>query len=112
VWPGEAARYYGHEIVRALQRMVDDEFEYFARCKRAALLWDWISGMPMEDLEQRYTANPYQGRIGHGDVRRFADATRFHLRSAHQIVGVMFITRGPSEESIGYCPSFALQVPK
>jgi replicative superfamily II helicase len=100
IWPRDAARHYGEATVRALQRVVTDEYEWFARCKRAALLWDWINGLPMDDLENRYTTNPYQGRIGHGDVRRFADATRFHLRSAHQIVSVMFINRGPSEESI------------
>jgi replicative superfamily II helicase len=100
VWPGEAAKRYGDATVRTLQRFVEDEFDYFARCKRAALLWDWIGGVLMEEIEQRFSATPYQGRIGFGDVRRFADATRFHLRSAHQIVGIMFIGRGPDEESI------------
>lgn len=100
VWPGEAARRYGDMTVRTLQRFAEDEFDYFARCKRAALLWDWITGTPIEELERQYSANPYQGRIGLGDVRRFADATRFHLRSAHQIVAIMFIGRGPDEVSI------------
>lgn len=54
----------------------------------------------METIEQRYTPNPFQGRIGHGDVRRFADMTRYHLRSAHQIASVMFVGEGPTEESV------------
>jgi hypothetical protein len=33
-------------------------------------------------------------------VRKFADATRYHLRSAHQIASVMFVGEGPDEESV------------
>jgi replicative superfamily II helicase len=100
VWPGEAGRRYGHDTVRLLQRFVRDQFEYLGRCKRSALLWDWVAGVPIDQIEQRYTATPYQGRVGHGDVRRFADATRFHLRSAHQIAAVMYIERAGSEEEV------------
>jgi replicative superfamily II helicase len=96
----EAAQRYGPETVRAMQSFARDEWDYLARCKRAALLWDWVSGVPLETIEQRYTPNPFQGRIGHGDVRKFADATRYHLRSAHQIASVMFVGEGPSEESV------------
>lgn len=96
----EAVQRYGMETVQVLQRYVRDEFDYYARCKRAALLWDWIQGTPLEVIEQRYSATPYQGRIGHGDVRKFADLTRFHLRSAHEIASIMFVGKGPSEESI------------
>lgn len=99
-WPREVSQRYGPEVVRALQRLARDELEYFARCKRAALLWDWITGTPIETIEKRFSANPYQGVIGHGDVRRFADLTRFHLRSAHQIACVMFPASGPDEGAI------------
>lgn len=87
--PQEAARRYGEDITRSLQHFAQDEFDYFARCKRASILWDWINGVPIDTIEQRYTPNPYQGRIGHGDIRKFADATRFYLRSAHQIVSLL-----------------------
>jgi replicative superfamily II helicase len=96
----EAAQRYGPEAVRALQAFARDEWDYLARCKRAALLWDWVSGVPLETIEQRYSPNPFQGRIGHGDVRKFADMTRYHLRSAHQIASVMFVGEGPTEESV------------
>lgn len=96
----EAAQRYGPETVRAMQSFARDEWDYLARCKRAALLWDWVSGVPLETIEQRYTPNPFQGRIGHGDVRKFADATRYHLRSAHQIASVMFVGEGQGEESV------------
>lgn len=100
VRPSEASSRYGAEVVRLLQRHVDDEFDYFARCKRAAILWDWIHGEPVEAIERIFSPNPYQGRIGHGDIRRFADTTRYHLRAAHQILSVLFIDQGPSAESV------------
>jgi replicative superfamily II helicase len=100
VRPREASERYGPDAVRGLQKYAQDEFDYFARCKRAAILWDWITGVPVETIEQRFSPNPFQGRIHQGDIRRFADATRFHLRSAHQILSVLFVEEGPSEEAI------------
>jgi hypothetical protein len=98
--PREASERYGPEAVRALQRYAQDEFDYYARCKRAAILWDWITGVAVELIEQRFSPNPFQGRIQQGDIRRFADATRFHLRSAHQILRVLFIEEGPDEQAM------------
>jgi ATP-dependent DNA helicase len=98
--PQEAATRYGSDTVRLLQKYARDELDYYARCKRAALLWDWVHGTPVDEIEGRYTPNPYQGRIGHGDVRKFADTTRFHLRSAHQIASIMLVGQGPNEEAI------------
>jgi helicase len=85
----EAARRYGNDIVRSFQRFAEDDFDYLARCKRASILWDWITGIALDVIEETYSPNPYSGRIGHGDVRKFADTTRFHLRSAHQIVALL-----------------------
>ena len=99
-WAAETARRYGQDVGEALQQYAEDEFDYFGRCKRAALLLDWIAGTPVETLEQRYSTNPYQGKIGHGDIRRFADLTRMNLRSAHQIAAIMFVGSEPSEEEI------------
>jgi helicase len=100
VRPRDASERYGSDVVRDLQRYAEDEFDYLARCKRAAILWDWIAGVSVETIEQRFSPNPFQGRIQQGDIRRFADATRFHLRSAHQILNVLFIDEGPSEEAV------------
>jgi helicase len=98
--PSEAARRFGASVVSALQRLADDQFAYYARCKRASILWDWINAVPVERIEETYTANPYQGKIGYGDIRKFADATRFHLGAAHRITNILFVAGGPSEESI------------
>ncbi len=100
IWAQEAARRFGTPIVNALQRFADDNFSYFARCKRACILWDWISGTAVDKIEEKYSATPFQGKIGYGDIRKFADATRFHLRAAHQITSLLFVTGGPTEDVI------------
>jgi helicase len=79
---------------------VDDHFAYYARCKRASILWDSINGVSIEKIEEAYTANPYQGKIGYGDIRKFADSTRFHLSAAHRLTHILFVSGGPTEETI------------
>jgi len=89
---GEVVNKFGIEVVQLLQRFTQgDEFTYFARCKRACILFDWIRGVSIEEIERRYAStHPYYGNIGYGDVRKFADLTRFQLRSAHQIASLIF----------------------
>ncbi|RLT87425.1 MAG: DEAD/DEAH box helicase [Ketobacter sp. GenoA1] len=82
---------YGQEMTRALQRYCSDEIQVWQRCKRAAILWDWINGVAVEELEQQYSSNnPWQGTISYGDIIRIVDGSRFHLRSAHQILTALF----------------------
>jgi helicase len=85
----DAQQRYDSEIVHALQRFVRETTDYWARCKRAAVLWDWMHGVSTEEMERYFSPNPFQGRVSYGDIRRFADATRFHLRSAQQIIAVL-----------------------
>ncbi len=80
---------YGHSITSILQRYCADRFEFWARCKRAALVYDWIEGIPIDALEKRYSTTPFAGAIGYGNIIGIADATRFHLRSAHQILATL-----------------------
>jgi ATP-dependent DNA helicase len=96
----QAASRYGRDVVRLLQRRARDDWEYLGRCKRAAIIADWVSGVPAEALEREFTTNPFQGVIGLGDVVKFADATRFHLRSAHQIAALLFIDGAPSADAV------------
>jgi len=94
----QASQRFGNDIVAALQRYAQDQFEFYARCKRAAILFDWVSGRKLEEIEREYTTTPYSGRIEHGDIRRFADMTRFHLRSAADILSVLLLQQHPEEE--------------
>jgi helicase len=98
--PREAASRFGTLVANALQRFADDYFAYYARCKRASILWDWINGVTVERIEEAYTANPYQGKIGYGDIRKFADSARFHLSAAHRITNILFVSGGPTEDAI------------
>jgi hypothetical protein len=63
------------------------------------ILFAWIAGQSLEEIETTFSANPYQG-VGHGDVRRIADATRYHYGSAFQIVSLLLLQNGPDEESV------------
>lgn len=81
---------YGYGMTQALQRYCRDEIEFWRRCKRAALLFDWIEGASIDALEKKFSTNPYAGTVGYGNIIGIADATRFHLRSTHQILSVLF----------------------
>jgi helicase len=64
-------------------------------------LFDWIRGVSIEEIERRYAStNPYSGNISYGDVRKFADLTRFQLRSAHQIASLIFPGQFLDEKAI------------
>ena len=51
VRPREAANRFGMPITNALQKFVDDHFACYTRCKRASILWNWISGVSVERIE-------------------------------------------------------------
>jgi len=46
------------EVIRALQRYAQDQMEFYGRCKRAAVLHDWISGRRLEEIEADFTTMP------------------------------------------------------
>jgi hypothetical protein len=51
--------------------------------RRAAIQFDWIGGVPADEIERRYKPTPFQGAVGYGDITQ-AEGARFHLRSGHQ----------------------------
>jgi helicase len=90
VRPSQAAQRFGHATAQGLQRYCQDQFEFWARCKRASILFDWIAGTSIDDLGRSYSTTPFQGAISYGDIIRIADGARFHLRSAHQVLSALF----------------------
>jgi hypothetical protein len=86
---GDATQRFGQRMTQTLQRYCRDQLQFWARCKRAALLHDWIEGVAVDALERRYSTTPFGGAIGYGNIIGIADATRFHLRSAHQILSTL-----------------------
>jgi helicase len=98
-WTRQAANKFGHELIYSLQKNADDFFAYYARCKRALILANWVEGVSIEEIEEQYSVNFFYA-ISYGHIRGIVDATRFHLRAAHQIASILFIDRGPDETSI------------
>ena len=88
-WPSRATDHYGGQIVHYFQQRIQDTSEYYARAKRACILFDWIQGVPLGDIEATYTLNPFY-RIEAGNIRGFADQTRFVLRPAAEIAKLIF----------------------
>jgi len=99
-WAREAAIRFGNDTVTALQWHSGDVWAYYARTKRACLLWDWINGVPINEMEKSYTINPYQGSVTGGDIRAISDTTRFHLRSAFQIASMLAPISIPNPEGM------------
>ncbi len=91
-WMAEVTRRYGTEMAQLLQKFVSgDTFTYYARCKRAAILYDWIRGDSTQIIEERYKSNNlFAGNITYSNIRSFADFTRFQLRSAYKIATIIF----------------------
>jgi len=85
----EVSQRFGYDMPQMLQQYCADKIQFWARCKRAALLLDWIEGTPVDVIEKRYSTTPFAGAIGYGNIIGIADATRFHLRSAHQILAAL-----------------------
>lgn len=99
-WPGEVSQQFGLPLARVLQRNANDDYAYYARCKRAMILHQYITGVAMSEIEEDATANAFQGKIGAGNVRSIADATRFHLGSAWKIATLLLVGGPLTEERI------------
>lgn len=89
--PAWAAERYGRDMVFLYQEHAQAG-DYLKRCKRACILANWVDGVGIEDIEARYTSHPSFGATSHGDIRRFADNTRYQLRAAHEIASLVHIT--------------------
>ncbi len=94
-WASEVSQTYGRDVTAILQGRVTDVWDYHARCKRASIIYQWICGTPLDQIEQRHSANPYQGTIGAGNIRGFSDVTRLYLRAANEIAGIVLLGKGP-----------------
>jgi replicative superfamily II helicase len=87
-WQNTAVTAFGYAVANLLRRGSETNRIYYARCKRALIVRDWIAGVPTSEIERRYSANPFS-RVGHGDIRGFADGCRFLLESAVQIAAIL-----------------------
>jgi hypothetical protein len=87
-WQQEAGARFGFNITRSLSHRADSDVAFYGRCKRALIVSDWIAGEPTTDIEARYSSNAFS-RVGHGDIRGFADGSRFLFDSALRIAAIV-----------------------
>ncbi|QIR36799.1 DEAD/DEAH box helicase [Tolypothrix sp. PCC 7910] len=99
-WAHEINTHYGDAVIAGFQRGAKDKFDYYGRCKRAAILWNWINGQPIETIENKFSVTPYAGHVGASDIRGCADRTRLYLQSAYDIVSLLLLGKGPDEIAI------------
>lgn len=97
-WQQEAANRFGYQPVHLLRRNVNSDRMYYARCKRALIVNDWIAGISVTEIENTYSANFYS-RIGHGDIRGYADGSRYLLESSIRIASIV-LNRSYDEEIV------------
>jgi helicase len=87
-WQQEAANRFGFGIARALRHNAESDVAFYARCKRALIVSDWIAGRSINEIEAGYTSNAFV-RVAHGDIRGYADGSRFLLESALRIAAIV-----------------------
>jgi ATP-dependent DNA helicase len=94
---GVAAK-FGVGVSRMLRHRARSDRDYYARCKRALIVANWIEGVPSSDIEERYSSNAFN-RVGHGDIRGFADGTRFLLEAILRISAIV-LEKAASEQDV------------
>jgi replicative superfamily II helicase len=87
-WQQAAMQRFGFEMAQVLRMRADTDRTFLGRCKRALIVADWIAGVPTGDIEAGYSANAFS-RVGHGDIRGFADGSRYLLESAVRIANIV-----------------------
>lgn len=98
-WQSEAAYRFGHELSYLMRTRAESDKAYYARCKRALIVSDWIGGAGMADIEAAYSANGFVP-VRPGDVRGYADGTRFLLDAVFRIAAIV-MGSGPDADEVG-----------
>jgi len=109
-WQKAACDRFGHGMTTALRTLASSDKAYYARCKRALIVADWIAGVPTSEIEQSFTVNPFSN-VGHGDIRGFADGCRFLLESATRIASIVLETAPDEEANKAFSKRLELGIP-
>lgn len=109
-WQMEARNTYGADMTGILSTRAREQREFYARCKRALIVTDWIRGVPTGDIERRFTANAF-APVGHGDIRGFADGVRLLVEAAIKITSIVRETAFDEGEVENYLRCLDLGVP-
>lgn len=109
-WQQEVTRRFGINVSRVLRVGAASDRDYYARCKRALIVCDWIDGVATSQIEARFSANAFS-RVGHGDVRGYADGCRFLLESVIRIAAIILGRDGNPDEDLALYKRLELGVP-
>ena len=109
-WQQAAGQRFGHGLANTLKAWARSDRDYYARCKRALVVADWVAGLPSSEIEGRYTVNLYSP-VGHGDIRGFADGSRFLLESALRIASIVLEGGMDEEANASFLKRLELGVP-
>ena len=106
----EAAQRFGWDVVRMLRHRAPSDRDFYARCKRALIIADWLDGVATSDIEARYSSNAFV-RVGHGDIRGYADGSRFLLDSVLRIAAIVLERAEQPEEAAALLKRLDLGIP-
>lgn len=88
-WVQNATYRFGNPVTQRLRNRAESDKAFYARCKRALIVAEWISGMSVSEIENGYSTNQFFYRIAHGDIRGFADGVRFLFESVVRIAAIV-----------------------
>lgn len=109
-WQVAAAQRFGPVLSRTLRFHARSDRDYYARCKRALIVQDWIDGVQSGTIEEKYSGNAYS-RVGHGDIRGFADGCRMLLDSVVRIASIVLETAFDGEATASLQKRLEVGVP-
>ncbi len=109
-WQRELGDRIGYDTARVLQMRAESDRTYYARCKRALIIGDWIDGVPIGEIERKYSANAFV-RMDHGDIRGYADGTRFLFEAVVRIAALVLERADEPDEAERLLKRMDLGVP-
>jgi helicase len=87
-WARRASWRFDENVVQLMRQRAESDRAYYARCKRALIVADWIAGENTSDIERTYTTNGFFP-VGAGDIRGFADGTRYVFEAVIRITSIV-----------------------
>lgn len=94
-WLSEAAARFGNDVASVIQRGVAQISDAWARAKKALVVVAYASGMPISDIENRFTMNARFYLVRAGDITGTADNTRYRLRSIVDLIQIAYPAFAP-----------------
>jgi replicative superfamily II helicase len=109
-WARRASWHFEDGVADLMRMRAESDRAYYARCKRALVVADWIAGENTSDIERTYSSNAFSP-VGAGDIRGFADGTRYVFEAVIRITSIVTGIAFDSEEVSALLKRLDLGVP-